>query len=73
MVELVRSNDVALVGMIEALLQDAGIPHQVTDRNMSAIEGSIMAIPMRVMVPDEQEVEARQLLTDADLGSWLRP
>ncbi|QCX26246.1 DUF2007 domain-containing protein [Nocardioides jishulii] len=73
MVELVRSNDVALVGMIEALLQDADIPHQVTDRNMSAIEGSVMAIPMRVMVPEEREVEARQLLTDADLGTWLRP
>lgn len=73
MVELVRSNDVALVGMIEALLQDADIPHQVTDRNMSAIEGSIMEIPMRILVPDEQEVEARQLLTDADLASWLRP
>lgn len=73
MVELVRSNDVAFVGMIEALLQDADIPHQVTDRNMSAIEGSVMAIPMRVLVPEEREVEARQLLTDADLGTWLRP
>jgi hypothetical protein len=24
-------------------------------------------------VPDEQESEARDLLVDADLGSWLRP
>jgi hypothetical protein len=71
--ELVRTNDLGLVSVIEILLSDADIPYQVTDRNMSILEGSIGAIQMRILVPDEQEDEARELLVDADLGNWLRP
>ncbi|HEU5044100.1 MAG TPA: DUF2007 domain-containing protein [Nocardioidaceae bacterium] len=73
MAELVRTNDLGLVSVIEILLSDADIPYQVTDRNMSILEGSIGAIQMRILVPDEQEDEARELLVDADLGNWLRP
>lgn len=73
MAELVRTNDLGLVSVIESLLSDADIPYQVTDRNMSILEGSIGAIQMRILVPDEQEDEARELLVDADLGNWLRP
>ncbi|QNN54339.1 DUF2007 domain-containing protein [Nocardioides mesophilus] len=72
MAELVRTNDPGLISVIEGLLGGAGIAYQVTDRNMSVIEGSISAIPIRILVPDEQEAEARELLTDADLGNWLR-
>jgi hypothetical protein len=71
--ELVRTNDLGLISVIESLLSDSNIPYQVTDRNMSILEGSIGAIQMRVLVPDEQEDEARELLVDADLGNWLRP
>jgi len=71
--ELVRTNDLGLISVIESLLSDSDIPYQVTDRNMSILEGSIGAIQMRVLVPDEQEDEARELLVDADLGNWLRP
>lgn len=73
MAELVRMNDHGLIALIEALLSDAGIPYQVADRNMSVIEGSIGAFPMRVLVLDEDEDEARELLSEADLGHWLRP
>lgn len=73
MAELVRTNDLGLISVIESLLSDADIRYQVTDRNMSILEGSIGAIQMRVLVPDEQEDEARELLVDADLGNWLRP
>ena len=73
MAELVRTNDLGLISVIESLLSDSNIPYQVTDRNMSILEGSIGAIQMRVLVPDEQEDEARELLVDADLGNWLRP
>lgn len=72
MAELIRTNDLALVSMIEGLLAEAEIPHLVTDRNMSVLEGSILAIQMRILVPDEDEAGARQLLTDAGLDSWLR-
>ncbi|HET6561693.1 MAG TPA: DUF2007 domain-containing protein [Marmoricola sp.] len=72
MAELVRTNDVAVISVVESLLGEAGIPYQVADRNMSAIEGGIGAIQMRVLVPDESEQQARSLLADADLGEWLR-
>jgi len=28
---------------------------------------------MRILVPDDYEAEARELLVDAELGNWLRP
>lgn len=73
MAELVRTNDPGLLSVIEGLLSGADIPYQVADRNMSVLEGSISAIRMRVLVPAEREAEARTLLIDAELGSWLHP
>ena len=73
MAELVRTNDPSVISVIESLLGAAGIPYQVTDRNMSILEGSSNAIRIRILVPDEHEPEARQLLIDAELGNWLRP
>ena len=73
MAELVRTNDPGVISVIEGLLGGADIPYQVADRNMSVLEGSIGAIQMRILVPDEYEAYARQLITDAELGKWLRP
>jgi len=73
MAELVRTNDPGLISVIEGLLGGSDIPYHVADRNMSVLEGSILAIQARIIVPDSREVEARDLLTDADLGNWLRP
>jgi hypothetical protein len=72
MAELVKTNDPGLISVIEGLLGGAGIPYHVADRNMSLLEGSINAIQPRILVPDEWEPEARDLLTDAELGHWLR-
>ena len=73
MAELVRTNDLGVISVIEGLLGGAEIPYQVADRNMSILEGSIGAIQMRILVPDERAAEARALLVDAELGNWLRP
>jgi hypothetical protein len=72
MTELVRTNDPGIISVIEGLLGGAEIPYQVTDRNMSVIEGSISAIQIRILVPDDLEAQARELLIDAELGNWLR-
>jgi hypothetical protein len=72
MAELLRTSDVSVISVVEELLAEAGIPHQVADRNMSVLEGGIGAIQMRVLVPDQSEAQARSLLSDADLGRWLR-
>ena len=73
MAELVRTNDPGVISVVEGLLAGADIPYQVTDRNMSVLEGSIGAIQVRILVHDDDEDEARELLTDAELGHWLRP
>ena len=72
MAELVRTNNVGVIAAVEGLLGGEDIPYQVTDRTMSALEGSIGAIQMRILVRDEDEERARGLLADADLGNWLR-
>lgn len=72
MAELVRTNDPALLSVIEGLLAAGQIPYQVADRNMSILDGSIQVIQQRILVPDQREVEARALLVDAELGEWLR-
>ena len=72
MAELLRTNDPALISAVEALLQEAEIPVHVADRHTSAMEGGVNWLQMRVLVPDESEATARELITDADLGEWLR-
>jgi hypothetical protein len=72
MAELIRTNDVALISAVEALLREAEIPCHVADRHTSGIEGSLNFLQMRVLVPDDRDADARALLTDAELGGWLR-
>jgi hypothetical protein len=70
MVELMRSNDPVLLSYVRALLQSEHIRYVGLDEHM--MEGSISAIPRRVMVDDGDLVKARRLLTDAGLGDALR-
>jgi hypothetical protein len=71
--EILRTNDVVLVSAVEALLEGAGIPHLVLDRNMSVLEGSIGILPRRVLVDEDYSGSARRLLVDAGLAHELRP
>ncbi len=71
--ELVRTNDVVLVSAIGALLDGAEIHHLVLDQNMSILEGSVGVIPRRILVHEDDNRAARQVLTDAGLGHELRP
>jgi Putative prokaryotic signal transducing protein len=70
--ELVRTNDIVLVSAIGALLDGANIHHLVLDQNMSVIEGSLGVLPRRILVHEDDNREARQILTDAGLGHELR-
>lgn len=72
MAELIRTNDVALISVIEGLFTEVEIPYHVADRHTSGLEGAMNWLQMRVLVPDERADEARELLTDAELGEWLR-
>ena len=57
MKELIRSNDPVLLSYIDALLNEANIPHENADLHMSILDGSIGALPRRVLV-DEEDIEA---------------
>jgi hypothetical protein len=70
--ELVRTNDIVLVSAIGALLDGANIHHLVLDQNMSIIEGSLGVLPRRILVHEDDNREARQVLTDAGLAHELR-
>ncbi|WP_028652288.1 DUF2007 domain-containing protein [Nocardioides halotolerans] len=72
MIELIRTNDVALISVVEGLLQQEDIPTFVADRHTSVIDGSLNWLQMRVMVPEDREAEARELLAEAELGHWLK-
>lgn len=65
MVELLRSNDPVLMSFVRSLLLDAGIEHSVADAHMSVIEGSIGALPSRLLVAQDQYSDAHRLLVDA--------
>jgi hypothetical protein len=70
--ELVRTNDVVLMSAIGALLDAAGIGHLVLDGNMSVMDGSLGVLPRRILVHDEDNSAARDLLAEAGLGHELR-
>ena len=70
--ELVRTNDIVLVSAIGALLDGANIHHLVLDQNMSVIEGSLGIIPRRILVHEDDDLQARRVLTDAGLAHELR-
>ena len=71
--ELVRTNNPVLISAIGAMLDGARIPYFVLDQNMSVLEGSIGALPRRVMVAEGHAGAARTLLADAGFGRELRP
>jgi len=70
--ELVRTNDIVLVSAVGALLDGANIHHLVLDQNMSIIEGSLGVLPRRILVHEDDNRAARQVLSDAGLSHELR-
>ena len=65
MKELLRTNNPVRLSWLQALLNDSGIESLVLDHHTSLVEGSIGAIPRRLMVSDRDFARARALLTTA--------
>jgi hypothetical protein len=65
---VVISNDPVRLSFLMALLRDAGIASVVLDSHTSVIEGSIGAIPRRLMVAEDDEHRAREVLREAGEG-----
>lgn len=65
MKELLRTNNPVRLSWLQALLSDSGIESLILDHHTSLIEGSIGAIPRRLMVSDRDLVRARALLAQS--------
>jgi len=66
MKELMRSNDLVRLSWLQALLKSAAIDFVIADNHTSIIEGSIGAIPRRVLVAEEDLRRAQALLDAAE-------
>ncbi|WP_421877204.1 DUF2007 domain-containing protein [Pacificispira sp.] len=64
MKELLRTNDPVRLSFIASVLRDSSIESVVFDEHTSLLEGSIGALPRRLMVLDEDYDAAKRLLRD---------
>ncbi len=71
MKELLRSNEMVFLSWAEALLKSENVEMIVLDGHMSVMEGSVGAIPRRVMVADKDYDRARKALEAAGEGGRL--
>ena len=67
-----RTNDLVLLGAVEALLESAGLDCLIADEHISALEGMIGAFPRRLLVREADRRRARALLVEAGFGAELR-
>lgn len=66
MKELLRTNDVIRLSWAQARLRDVGIDSIVLDHHTSLIEGSIGAIPRRLMVAEHDHRRAKAIIAAAE-------
>lgn len=59
------TNDPVRLSFLESLLRDAGVVTLLLDGHVSAMEGSIGAIPRRLAVSDDDERQALRVLREA--------
>ena len=67
MVELLRTNDIVYLSFIRHMLNGEGIDHVLLDEFTSAAEGSINAIPRRILVAKNMLKSAQILLGNHSL------
>ncbi|PZF75610.1 DUF2007 domain-containing protein [Aestuariivirga litoralis] len=67
MEELLRSNDPVWLSYVRHVLDEEGIAFLQLDEHMAALEGSVGAIPRRILVLAEDLARARHSLGNAAL------
>jgi hypothetical protein len=66
MKELLRSNDLVYLSWVRAMLAEEDLGCVLLDEHASGVEGSIGAIPRRLMVDDDQLERAALVLKQAE-------
>lgn len=66
MKELFRTNNAVRLSWAQAQLRDAGIDSVVLDHHTSLVEGSIGAIPRRLMVAERDHRRASAIIAAAE-------
>ena len=69
MKEVLRTTNPVELSYAQAVLKDAGIEPIVLDSHMSVLEGSLGILPRRLMVVDDDEIQAKRLLNEASLAA----
>jgi hypothetical protein len=72
LVEILRTNDLVLISVVESILKAERIGFFIADQNMAAAEGSLGFLPRRVLVDGREAGRARRLIAEAGLGKELR-
>lgn len=62
---LLVTNDPVRLSFLTCLLRDAGVEPIVLDAQVSAVEGSIGAIPRRLVVANHDRAQAMRVLAEA--------
>jgi len=63
---IATTNDPVRLSFLTALLADASIASLTFDQHAAAMDGSIGAVPRRLMVADEDFSRAQRILRDAN-------
>ena len=65
---LIRSNDIIYLTWVKSILSHNNIEFFVLDESMASTEGNISAIPIRILVDDDDLKKAKYLisLTESD-------
>ena len=63
---LVKSNDIIYLTWVKSILNYNSIEFFVLDESMSATEGNISAIPVRILVNEIDLKRAKMLISNSD-------
>jgi hypothetical protein len=72
LVEILRTNDLVLISVIESILKSEGVRFFLADQHMAAVEGSVGFLPRRMLVDSNDEARARRVIAEAGLAGELR-
>tara|TARA_Y200000002_G_scaffold236797_1_gene195604 strand:- start:1214 stop:1429 length:216 start_codon:yes stop_codon:yes gene_type:complete len=63
---LIRSNDIIYLTWIKSILSHNNIEFFVLDESMASTEGNISAIPIRILVNDDDLKKAKYLISQTE-------